>query len=139
MSISIAHMPEPRRALASPLFADLAGDAAVSFEFFPPKSEKMEQALWESIEMLAPLGPRFVSVTYGAGGTTRERTHNTVARIARETDIPRRRAPDLRGSDTRRDRRRCRRLLAGRRPPHRGSSRRLAARGREVSDASRRV
>jgi methylenetetrahydrofolate reductase (NADPH) len=73
--------------LAAPLFADVAGDIDVSFEFFPPKTEKMEETLWESIETLAPLGPRFVSVTYGAGGTTRERTHNTVARIARETPL----------------------------------------------------
>ncbi|KQN25389.1 5,10-methylenetetrahydrofolate reductase [Sphingomonas sp. Leaf33] len=81
-------MEEARRALDAPLFADVAGDAAVSFEFFPPKTEKMEATLWESIETLSPLGPRFVSVTYGAGGTTRERTHATVARIARETNIP---------------------------------------------------
>ncbi|MBX3563425.1 MAG: methylenetetrahydrofolate reductase [Sphingomonas sp.] len=74
--------------LAGPLFADVAGDIDVSFEFFPPKTEKMEETLWESIQTLSPLAPRFVSVTYGAGGTTRERTHNTVARIARETGIP---------------------------------------------------
>ncbi len=73
---------------APPLFADVAGDIEVSFEFFPPKTEAMEKTLWESVETLAPLDPRFVSVTYGAGGTTRERTHNTVARIARETPIP---------------------------------------------------
>jgi methylenetetrahydrofolate reductase (NADPH) len=79
---------EARRAAASPFFAGLAGDAEVSFEFFPPKTEKMEETLWSSVQTLAPLGPRFVSVTYGAGGTTRERTHATVARIARETDIP---------------------------------------------------
>lgn len=78
---------EARRASAAPLFADVAGDAQVSFEFFPPKTEKMEETLWESIQTLAPLGPRFVSVTYGAGGSTRERTHATVARIARETPI----------------------------------------------------
>ncbi|MDT9597953.1 methylenetetrahydrofolate reductase [NAD(P)H] [Sphingosinicella rhizophila] len=72
---------------AKPLFADVAGDIQVSFEFFPPKTEKMEQTLWESIETLEPLQPRFVSVTYGAGGSTRERTHNTVARIARETSL----------------------------------------------------
>ncbi|MDX1485597.1 MAG: methylenetetrahydrofolate reductase [Alphaproteobacteria bacterium] len=59
----------------------------VSFEFFPPKTEKMEAALWAAIARLAPLGPRFVSVTYGAGGSTRERTHATVARILRETDL----------------------------------------------------
>jgi methylenetetrahydrofolate reductase (NADPH) len=74
--------------LAAPLFADVAGDIDVSFEFFPPKTDKMEEILWESLQTLSPLGPRFVSVTYGAGGTTRERTHNTVARIARETAIP---------------------------------------------------
>jgi methylenetetrahydrofolate reductase (NADPH) len=73
--------------LAPPLFADVAGDVAVSFEFFPPKTEKMEETLWASIETLSPLGPRFVSVTYGAGGTTRERTHATVSRIARETPL----------------------------------------------------
>ena len=59
----------------------------VSFEFFPPKSPEMETALWEAIERLAPLRPNFVSVTYGAGGSTRERTHATVARILRETAI----------------------------------------------------
>lgn len=79
---------EVHRAHATPLFADVAGDIDVSFEFFPPKTEKMEETLWESIETLAPLNPRFVSVTYGAGGSTRERTHNTVARIVRETTIP---------------------------------------------------
>ena len=61
--------------------------ARVSFEFFPPKTPDMETALWDAIERLAPLGPTFVSVTYGAGGSTRERTHSTVARIVRETSI----------------------------------------------------
>ena len=79
---------ELRRAHATPLFAGLPGDIAVSFEFFPPKTEKMNEQLWEAIETLAPLGPRFVSVTYGAGGSTRERTHATVARICAETGIP---------------------------------------------------
>ena len=59
----------------------------VSFEFFPPKDEPMEQTLWQSIERLAPLKPRFVSVTYGADGSTRTRTHNVVARIAQETGL----------------------------------------------------
>jgi methylenetetrahydrofolate reductase (NADPH) len=59
----------------------------VSFEFFPPRTAEMETTLWESIERLAPLAPQFVSVTYGAGGTTRERTHNTVKRILAETDL----------------------------------------------------
>jgi methylenetetrahydrofolate reductase (NADPH) len=57
----------------------------VSFEFFPPGDEKMEQTLWDSIQRLAPLRPRFVSVTYGADGSTRERTHNVVTRVVRET------------------------------------------------------
>lgn len=86
--LSIAQLEEARRALSAPLYADMAGDAEISFEFFPPKTEKMEETLWSSIEALSPLGPRFVSVTYGAGGSTRERTHNTVARITRETNIP---------------------------------------------------
>ena len=70
-----------------PPFAGLPGDFAVSFEFFPPKTEKMEEQLWEAITELAPLAPRFVSVTYGAGGSTRERTHATVSRIIRETSL----------------------------------------------------
>ena len=57
----------------------------VSFEFFPPKTEKMAETLWDAVTRLAPLAPDFVSVTYGAGGSTRERTHDTVVRIARET------------------------------------------------------
>src|SRR5262245_42249952 len=59
----------------------------VSFEFFPPKTEEMEKTLWESITRLAPLSPNFVSVTYGAGGSTRERTHATVKRILNETAL----------------------------------------------------
>jgi methylenetetrahydrofolate reductase (NADPH) len=59
----------------------------VSFEFFPPKTEEMEATLWHAIERLAPIGPSFVSVTYGAGGSTRERTHATVARMLRETNL----------------------------------------------------
>jgi methylenetetrahydrofolate reductase (NADPH) len=64
------------------MFGDLPGDVAVSFEFFPPRSEAMAETLWGTFETLAPFGPRFVSVTYGAGGSTRARTHDTVARIA---------------------------------------------------------
>jgi methylenetetrahydrofolate reductase (NADPH) len=59
----------------------------VSFEFFPPKTPEMEHKLWETIVSLAPLAPSFVSVTYGAGGTTRERTHGTVRRILAETGL----------------------------------------------------
>src|SRR5438477_8246415 len=63
------------------------GDINVSFEFFPPKTEKMEETLWNAIRRLEPLRPRFVSVTYGAGGSTRERTHATVARLVHETSL----------------------------------------------------
>ena len=71
----------------APLFAEPRGDIEVSFEFFPPGTDAMAETLWRSIETLAPLHPRFVSVTYGAGGSTRERTHATVARLVRETDL----------------------------------------------------
>jgi methylenetetrahydrofolate reductase (NADPH) len=63
------------------------GEMKVSFEFFPPKSEKMEQTLWRAISRLEPLSPHFISVTYGAGGSTRERTHATVARILKDTAL----------------------------------------------------
>lgn len=62
-------------------------ELSISFEFFPPKTEKMETTLWNSIARLAPLNPDFISVTYGAGGSTRERTHATVARVVRETHL----------------------------------------------------
>lgn len=80
MNAEIAH--------AQSLYASLPGDIGVSFEFFPPKTEKMAETLWDSVQTLSPLGPDFVSVTYGAGGSTRERTHAAVERIIRETDIP---------------------------------------------------
>ena len=82
-----------RRWLTGPRFTSLpTRDAAhppplLSFEFSPPRTEAAEQALWTCIERLAPLGPRFVSVTYGAGGSTRDRTHHTVARLATETAL----------------------------------------------------
>lgn len=68
---------------------DASGRRAIdlSFEFFPPKTPDMEQRLWQAIQALAPLKPRFVSVTYGAGGTTRDRTHATVARIRATTAL----------------------------------------------------
>ena len=59
----------------------------VSFEFFPPKSDKMEAKLWESVARLSPMAPKFVSVTYGAGGSTRDRTQKTVAKIAQDTPL----------------------------------------------------
>jgi methylenetetrahydrofolate reductase (NADPH) len=83
----MATAPVPPHPDCVPLFAEARGDIAVSFEFFPPKTEKMADTLWESILTLAPLGPRFVSVTYGAGGSTRERTHATVERILKETNL----------------------------------------------------
>jgi methylenetetrahydrofolate reductase (NADH) len=70
--------PDGQRVLQSP---------KISFEFFPPKTEDMERNLWETINRLAPLAPSFVSVTYGAGGSTRERTHSTIARILAETRL----------------------------------------------------
>ena len=70
-------------AIASPLPVDVN----VSFEFFPPDTEKSNKSLWRSIQRLAPLKPSYVSVTYGAGGTTRERTHYTVSRIRKETEL----------------------------------------------------
>jgi len=75
--------PVSELAIAAPL----PRDVSVSFEFFPPDSEKASEVLWSSIQRLAPLNPSYVSVTYGAGGTTRERTHNTVSRIRNETRL----------------------------------------------------
>jgi len=87
MTASLDAQHEALTAHDTPLFASLPGDISVSFEFFPPKTEKMEEQLWNAVMELAPLAPRFVSVTYGAGGSTRERTHATVARIIRETSL----------------------------------------------------
>lgn len=69
------------------MIQDINTDVKVSFEFFPPNTEKMEVTLWESIQRLKILEPRFVSVTYGADGSTRERTHAAVARIVDETQL----------------------------------------------------
>ncbi len=66
---------------------DIGGRVRVSFEFFPPKNDEMEVRLWETVTRLAPLDPKFVSVTYGAGGSTRERTARTVKRILTETNL----------------------------------------------------
>jgi methylenetetrahydrofolate reductase (NADPH) len=75
--------PEPRASR----FHHEGRRVRVSFEFFPPKTEEMEKSLWEAITRLAPVAPSFVSVTYGAGGSTRERTHATVKRILKETAL----------------------------------------------------
>ncbi len=69
------------------LYALPRDEVSVSFEFFPPNTPKMEATLWDSVTRLAPLNPKFVSVTYGAGGSTRERTHATIQRILRETSL----------------------------------------------------
>lgn len=86
MSPSIDVARKQREQLMS-LFQAPGGDIRVSFEFFPPKSETMEENLWQSIRRLEGFNPRFVSVTYGAGGSTRERTHRTVSRIVNETNL----------------------------------------------------
>ena len=79
---------EARTALDTPLFAGLPGDIGVSFEFFPPATDELREQLWKVVQTLAPLEPRFVSVTYGAGGSTRDRTHATVSRIIAEAHLP---------------------------------------------------
>jgi methylenetetrahydrofolate reductase (NADPH) len=66
---------------------ELSSRVDVSFEFFPPNTEQMSETLWKSIQRLAPLAPRFVSVTYGADGSTRERTHAVVRRLLQETAL----------------------------------------------------
>lgn len=75
--------PSPAMMIAAPL----PDDVTVSFEFFPPKTDAAAETLWQAIKRLEPLDPSYVSVTYGAGGTTRERTHSTVTRIANETSM----------------------------------------------------
>jgi methylenetetrahydrofolate reductase (NADH) len=72
---------------ADPVHDFDAAPPRISFEFFPPKTPEMEERLWEVVKRVEPLGPRFVSVTYGAGGSTRERTHATVRRIRQETSL----------------------------------------------------
>ena len=105
---------------------------AVSFEFFPPKTAEMDLQLWDSITRLAPLKPAFVSVTYGAGGSTRERTHAIVKRIIDETQL--KPAAHLTCVAATRDEIDAviRRLLGGRRAPHRGAARRSAGRPRHA-------
>ena len=93
-------LPHPTGSRMSPSILNHPGSTRfdVSFEFFPPKTKEMEAQLWRAVERLAPLSPAFVSVTYGAGGSTRERTHATVRRMLTETRCIRR-APHLRRRD----------------------------------------
>jgi methylenetetrahydrofolate reductase (NADPH) len=81
--------PTPPRGLlaADPAHDFDAAPPRISFEFFPPKTPEMDERLWEVVKRVEPLAPRFVSVTYGAGGSTRERTHATVRRIRQETSL----------------------------------------------------
>ncbi len=93
MSAMTAPTPTLERWLTGPRFGALPAKAmgaaapALSFEFFPPKTEALEAQLWACIRRLEPLAPRFVSVTYGAGGSTQVRTHATVSRIVKETSL----------------------------------------------------
>jgi methylenetetrahydrofolate reductase (NADPH) len=92
MSAPALSLADARALLLSPLgpVARAGRDASrprVSFEFFPPKTDEAEAGLWKAVSRLAPLKPEFVSVTYGAGGSTRERTHRTVSRILAETEL----------------------------------------------------
>lgn len=88
MTPSFDALREARTALDTPLFAGLPGDIGVSFEFFPPATDELREQLWKVVQTLAPLEPHFVSVTYGAGGSTRDRTHATVSRIIAEAHLP---------------------------------------------------
>ena len=118
--------------------AKLRRPVLVSFEFFPPGDAEMERTMWESIQRLAPLAPRFVSVTYGADGSTRERTHNTVTRILARNLPYAGPAPDLHRCAARGDPRHRARLLGRGRASHRRAARRRAGRAGDLPAAPRR-
>ena len=111
----------------------------VSFEFFPPKTEKMEQTLWAAIKRLEPLAPQFVSVTYGAAGSTRKRTHATVVRIRRETNLEPAAHLTCVGADRDEIDAIARPLLEGRHLPHRRPARRPAGARGHLHPTSRRL
>ncbi len=104
----------------------------VSFEFFPPKTADMEANLWEAATRLEPLGPAFVSVTYGAGGSTRERTHALVERMVRETTMKPAAHLTCVGSSCGEIRADPSRLSLSWRTPHRGVARRPSDRLRRA-------
>ena len=86
MTTTFDQLREARTALDTPLFAGLPGDIRVSFEFFPPRTDPLMEQLWDVVTTLAPLRPSFVSVTYGAGGSTRDRSPGSYTHIrAHET------------------------------------------------------
>ena len=122
-----------------PLFAETRGDIQVSFEFFPPKTEKMEETLWESVKTLEPLGPALrLGDLWRRRLDPRADPRDGRADRPRNRD-PRRRASDLRQRHPRRGRRDRARLLGGRRAPYRRDPRRSARAGREIRPASRRL
>src|SRR5882724_1365563 len=129
------------------LHRSLTTSPHLSFEFFPPKTPEMERKLWDAVKQLEPLKPDFVSVTYGAGGSTRERTHHTVVRIRQETSLEPAAHLTCVGANrgelddaARRPARRERRLRAagGRLRPRRRPRRGLAP-GRRLRDQRRRI
>ena len=87
MTVEAAVSPIVERLSALALRFSGMEHLGVSFEFFPPNTAEMEETLWTSILRLAPIEPDFISVTYGAGGSTRDRTHATVRRILDETSL----------------------------------------------------
>ena len=115
---------------------DIGAKISVSFEFFPPKTDEMEARLWDTVTRLEPLEPKFVSVTYGAGGSTRERTARTVRPDPEGIAADAGRAPDLRRRRARRDRSGDRRIRRHGRDAVRGAARRPGGRRRRALPAA---